>query len=50
MRVPTTMTGIKPMILGPTTMMQAVNMASSTPASRELPPDRMKRRLLAYTR
>jgi hypothetical protein len=49
-RAPTTMTGINPIITGPTTRIPIVAMASMIPASRELPPLAMKRRLLVYTR
>ncbi len=46
MSTPTIMTGMKPISDGPTSMTRKVNAASRTPASRVLPPERMKNRLL----
>lgn len=50
MRAPTTITGMYPMMTGPTTIMPAVAAASMRPASREVPPLAMNKRLFVYTR
>jgi len=49
-KVPTIMTGIKPMMTGPMTITVAVSAANMKPASLLLPPDRMTNRVFAYTR